>query len=401
MATESIKNDSVLIKCGNKSAEFYPGKLKKTGRSISKCIKYQDKWFNPPEFESLAGLQTKKWRQSIMVGGKKIGDWLSSYYSNQAVLESSTSVDAQCSNTQLPDNKSMDSDCSTITDATELTNSSQLSEDHQALSQNTPQTTQDRFPLSNPDLDNMIKSLEDKLLASMRELVHKAIENMKKCFESQIQNLTKQVEALTTRLDKLEDSSNTVAPTPNHGISPQLESRVPSPDTTPSVSAIHDQFENISRTLSNQQRMIEANEKVRREKNVIILGVKESDVDTEVLVKDLITTNLNLNDVEITNARRLGKQNETRKNPRPVMVVFDSVESKRRVMRNRTKLLGSKNNDLTLDQRKKEKELRKKKQFLIKHELYRNKNITIYKGKLWADRVQVTDTELETAGFSL
>ena len=400
MATESIKNDSVLIKCGNKSAEFYPGKLKKTGRSISKCIKYQDKWFNPPEFESLAGLQTKKWRQSIMVGGKKIGDWLSTYYSNQSVLESSTSVDAQCSNTQLPDNKSMDSDCSTIT---ELTNSSQLSEDHQALSQNTPQTTQDRFPLSNPDLDNMIKSLEDKLLASMRELVHKAIENMKKCFESQIQNLTKQVEALTTRIDKLEEahSSNTVAPTPNHGISPQLESRVPSPDTTPSVSAIHDQFENISRTLSNQQRIIEANEKVRREKNVIIMGVKESDVDTEVLVKDLITTKLNLSDVEITNARRLGKQN---KNPRPVLVVFDSVESKRKVMRNRTKLLGSKiyiNNDLTLDQRKKEKELRKKKQFLIKHELYRNKNITIYKGKLWADRVQVTDTELETAGFSL
>ena len=183
--------------------------------------------------------------------------------------------------------------------------------DHQALSQNTPQTTQDRFPLSNPDLDNMIKSLEDKLVASMKELVHKAIENMKKCFESQIQNLTKQVEALTTRIDKLEEahSFNTVAPTQNHGISPQLESRVPSPDTTPSVSAIHDQFENISRTLSNQQRIIE---RVRREKNVIIMGVKESDVDTEVLVKDL-TTKLNMNDVEITNARRLGKRNETRK----------------------------------------------------------------------------------------
>lgn len=167
----------------------------------------------------------------------------------------------------------MDSDCSTITDPTELTNSSQLSEDHQTLSQNTSQTTQDRFPLSNLDLDNMINSLEDKLVVSMRELVHKAIENMKKCFESQIQNLTKQVEALTTRIEKLEEahSSNTVVPTQN---SPQLESMVPSPETTPSVSAIHDQFENISRTLSNQQRIIEANEKERREKNVIIMGGK-------------------------------------------------------------------------------------------------------------------------------
>ena len=176
------------------------------------------------------------------------------------------------------------------------------------------------------------------------------------------------------------------------------------PETTPSVSAIHDQFENISRTLSYQQRIIETNEKERREKNVVIMGVKESDVDTEVLVKDLMTTKLNLNDVEVTSARRLGKQNETRRHPRPVLVVFDSVDSKRKVMKNRTKLLGSKvfiNNDLTPEQRKKEKELRKKKQFLIKHELYRNKNITVYKGKIWADRVQVTDTELESAGFSL
>ena len=224
MATEAIKNDIIVIKCGSKSAEFYPGKLKKTGRSISKCIKYQDKWFNPPEFEALAGLQTKKWRQSIMVGGEKIGDWLSTYYSKQSVLESSTSVDTQCSNTQLPDNKSMNSDCSTITDSTELTNSSQLSEDQQALSQSTPQTTQDRFPLSNLDLDNMINALEDKLVVSMRELVHKAIENMKKCFESQIQNLTEQVESLTTRMDKLEEahSSNTAVLSQKHVISPQL-----------------------------------------------------------------------------------------------------------------------------------------------------------------------------------
>ena len=248
MATEAIKNDIIVIKCGSKSAEFYPGKLKKTGRSISKCIKYQDKWFNPPEFEALAGLQTKKWRQSIMVGEEIIGEWLSTYYSKQSVLESSTSVDTQCSNIQLPDNKSMNSDCSTIT---ELTNSSQLSEGHQA-SQDTPQTTQDRFPLSNLDLDNIINVLEDKLVVSMGELVHKAIENMKKCFETQIQNLTKQVESLTTKLE-VAHSSNTAVLSQKHVISPQLESMVPCPESTPSLSAIHDQFENISRTLSYQE----------------------------------------------------------------------------------------------------------------------------------------------------
>lgn len=72
-------------------------------------------------------------------------------------------------------------------------------------------------------------------------------------------------------------------------------------------------------------------------------------------------------------------------------------------MKNRTKLSGSKlyiNNDLTLDQRRTEKELRRKKQFLVKNESYRHKKITIYKGKIWADRVHVTDSILESLGFS-
>lgn len=67
----------VVIKCGNKTAEFYPGKLRKNGKSISKCIKHLGKWINPSEFECMAGMQhTRKWKQSIKVEGRPLGEWI-------------------------------------------------------------------------------------------------------------------------------------------------------------------------------------------------------------------------------------------------------------------------------------------------------------------------------------
>ena len=53
------------------------------------------------------------------------------------------------------------------------------------------------------------------------------------------------------------------------------------------------------------------------------------------------------------------------------------------------------NNDLMKKQLQVERELKKQKQFLIKHHYYKEKRITIYKGKLWADRQLVTDSDLQ------
>ena len=72
-------------------------------------------------------------------------------------------------------------------------------------------------------------------------------------------------------------------------------------------------------------------------------------------------------------------------------------------MQNCKHLAGSRNfinNDLSPDQQAKERELRKKKQFLIKYPNYKDKKITIYRGKLWADRQSISDTELQSAGYS-
>ena len=70
----------------------------------------------------------------------------------------------------------------------------------------------------------------------------------------------------------------------------------------------------------------------------------------------------------------------------------------RKVMKAKRKLMGSDvyiNNDLMKKQLQVERELKKQKQFLIKHHYYKEKRITIYKGKLWADRQLVTDSDLQ------
>ena len=79
--TQEIDSElCVIVKCGGKTAEFFPSKLKRTGKSLSKCIKHGGRWLNPNEFESLAGLhQAKKWKQSIRCKGKALGESLAEF----------------------------------------------------------------------------------------------------------------------------------------------------------------------------------------------------------------------------------------------------------------------------------------------------------------------------------
>ena len=75
--TKSTERECVVVKCSNITAEFYPAKLKKIGKNMAKCIKHYGKWYNPIEFENLAGMQiSKKWKKSITCGEKTLGEWL-------------------------------------------------------------------------------------------------------------------------------------------------------------------------------------------------------------------------------------------------------------------------------------------------------------------------------------
>ena len=138
------------------------------------------------------------------------------------------------------------------------------------------------------------------------------------------------------------------------------------------------------------------NERVKRERNILIVDLKENSESTEELVKTLLGSQLGLCDVRFSSAKRLGRGSPSR--PSPVLVSFESMVDKRKVMKAKRKLMGSDvyiNNDLTKKQLQVERELKKQKQFLIKHHDYKKKRITIYKGKLWADRQLVTDSDLQ------
>ena len=75
--TKSTERECVVVRCSNVTAEFYPAKLKKIGKSMAKCIKHCGKWYNPNEFENLAGMQkSKEWKQSITCEEKTLGEWL-------------------------------------------------------------------------------------------------------------------------------------------------------------------------------------------------------------------------------------------------------------------------------------------------------------------------------------
>ena len=69
-------DECLQVKCGTKTAEFFTLKYKKIGRGIARWIKHKGQWLSPTEFENLAGIQGKKWRQSIKLEGKPLAEWL-------------------------------------------------------------------------------------------------------------------------------------------------------------------------------------------------------------------------------------------------------------------------------------------------------------------------------------
>ena len=85
-----IDSEGLQVTCGKNNAIFFPTKLKKSGKSISKCIHFQGRWMTPPEFESLSGFHSRKWRQNIKNKGKPIGEWLSNYHKEEASKEANS-----------------------------------------------------------------------------------------------------------------------------------------------------------------------------------------------------------------------------------------------------------------------------------------------------------------------
>ena len=64
------------VKCGKNTPKFFSRRLRPLGRKLGKCIRFNEKWVTPSEFESMSAIQARKWKQSIKLNGKPVGEWL-------------------------------------------------------------------------------------------------------------------------------------------------------------------------------------------------------------------------------------------------------------------------------------------------------------------------------------
>lgn len=65
---EASKQDVLVVRCRDTTAELYKWRL--GSGSKGKCIKLNDTWFSPTEFENIAGRgSSKDWKRSIRFGG--------------------------------------------------------------------------------------------------------------------------------------------------------------------------------------------------------------------------------------------------------------------------------------------------------------------------------------------
>ncbi|KAL5010315.1 hypothetical protein ScPMuIL_012620 [Solemya velum] len=67
----SVQNEILPVRCKNTNGELHKSKFGSGGRG--KCIKGEDGWFTPNEFESMSGrASSKDWKRSIRYGGRTL-----------------------------------------------------------------------------------------------------------------------------------------------------------------------------------------------------------------------------------------------------------------------------------------------------------------------------------------
>jgi len=107
-------------------------------------------------------------------------------------------------------------------------------------------------------------------------------------------------------------------------------------------------------------------DKMRREKNVIVFGIKEGDKETmQQQLKEVMKVfeKIGVKDALIDDVRRLGKYVAKGKTHCPLLVKFVRTVDKRAVLTNKTKLGKEKifiNNDMSPEERRQEKALKEK-----------------------------------------
>ena len=342
----------IEVTCGNAVGNLYLKKFSESTGGKQKCVLHNGRLVTPSEFEALGGKKASKaWKKSIKHKGKPLFKLIESLAERSALP-----------NPLAP-----------------TTN---------------PRPENPTATASVPHgVDGLFQEMEEKLTSVLQGVIKEAINSLKRSFEQQIHSLEQHIEGLSRRLTSLEQSRE-----------PASESQTVSARNETEFSSLKTQLEQVTESLKNQQKLLESKERENRSNNLIITGIQESSTETENTT-DVVTTflsdDLGLTDIAIVKTRRLGKKQAQR--ARPILLTLDSSTTKGIILAKRVALAGSKiyiNPDLTKEQRQAEKRLRDLKKQLIQLPEYRNKRVSIYRGKLHVDRIPVSSAELQAAGIS-
>ena len=409
--SENRDGSGLTVKCGKNTATFYPEKLRAPGKKLGKCIWCKEKWVTPSEFESMSLVQAKKWKQSIKFEGRPIGEWLTV---NETEIESqqdrqnpSPSTTAALNvrisgantkttvSTQNADSGACglnDIACSRttgISQSLETTNITPLGSHTTPVSQlsltSTSLCTANNHATT--DMSQLFEDLEVRLSLSMKEVIADTLSCFRLKIENELKIMRNRIEHLENKIDHLEKGQ------------PNRHQDVCRNETPP--SAHREDFETrmawLSETIEKQQQMIEKGEREKRERNIVIVGLNESTLQTEEVVNNFFQEKLNIQTSAVAQCRRLGRKNLERSQPRPILVTLESMDKKRQIMSRKKMLAGTSiyiNNDLTKEQMSKEKDLRIKRRQLLELAEFKNKVIKIYNGRLWIDGSPVPEDRL-------
>ena len=232
--TECNSELFITVKCGQKTAQFYPMQMKKSGKTVGKCVKYQGRWITPNEFENTAGVPARKWKNSIKHDGKPLGEWLvqnmlveSSQTSSQ--IQVSCQLETQLENQQLKGNANHTySDNDLVTDngqGCQVELDTSASTNAHESSTMVPSNTHDS--LSCLDFDSLLSGLEKKLLISLKGIISEAVQTLKSCFESELLAMKLQVDRHQSRVAELESKKPSLEPLPSAPLQESEGTRIP------------------------------------------------------------------------------------------------------------------------------------------------------------------------------
>ena len=380
----------LIVKCGNKEAEFFPNKCKKSGKSIGNCIKYKDRWISPPEFESLAGLHGRKWRTNIRYAGKPIGQWLAEHEADPSSQKSEVLQPITCIS-DVDNNASLSASLSTSLSNPEVTpcphmgppvgHTSDTSMTATAIDAAVNSCTHTSDRPTPADLDGeqdgvslfpdhlaISRELEQSLLESVKGIVKQAMSAMEKKLQDEIKSMFTTIETLIARVTQLEGKLHSQS-CPSQGINDNsIQSDIRDTlDPTLSVDQQSTdaqqqlvQLQNQIQSLTTQQIHLEREkEREKRKCNVLLGNVEEKNSESMLELKQCVM-NVFKDILQVDSApvfvTRLGKPQAGRR--RLILVKMKSFDEKHSLLKN-GKLLNGSGIFLMEDLSKSEREERK------------------------------------------